>query len=300
MKPLLAVDYDETKLRFPLIAQPKIDGVRALHSTEYGFTSRTLKPFGNRHTMSFFSHPAFCGFDGEMAFGSITSPSLCRNTTSVINRHSGEPFLVWNIFDYIIEDTPYIERYNHAVALINDIKLQYPELAPHLAIVPMRTINSLEELNEYDAENLATGYEGTILRDPSGKYKYGRSTTKEAYLLRIKRFVQEDAVVLSLVEAMENTNEAVINELGRSSRSSHQENMVPKGMVGSLICLDKKTNQQITVGPGELSHEERTHYWLNQSELVGKTISYKYFAHGMKDLPRFPTFSYIRPDNDIV
>jgi DNA ligase-1 len=166
--------------------------------------------------------------------------------------------------------------------------------------VPYQVIFTLDELLAYESTTLSQGYEGVILRSPDGLYKNGRTTLREGTYLRIKRFTQEDAVVLSLVEAMENTNEAVTNALGRSERSAHQDNLVPKGMIGSLICRDVKTDQEITVGPGKLTHEERTYYWSNPSLLVGRTISYKFFPHGQLNLPRFPTFESIRITEDLV
>ena len=152
----------------------------------------------------------------------------------------------------------------------------------------------------YESSILAQGFEGVILRSPNGLYKNGRTTVKEGTYLRIKRFIQEDAVVLSFTEAMENANEAVTNALGRTERSTHQSNLIPKGMIGSLVCRDIKSGAEITVGSGELSHELRTYYWNNPDQLVGRTISYKFFPKGVKDKPRFPTFVAVRPEEDLV
>lgn len=48
MKPLLADDWVESKLVFPLIGQPKVDGVRALNMVGK-LTARSLKPFKNKY-----------------------------------------------------------------------------------------------------------------------------------------------------------------------------------------------------------------------------------------------------------
>ena len=56
MKPLLAVNYDESKLVFPLGVQPKIDGVRGL-TTEGHLTGRSLKKHKNKYTTAFYSIP---------------------------------------------------------------------------------------------------------------------------------------------------------------------------------------------------------------------------------------------------
>ena len=297
-KPMLAVDMDESKLTFPYNAQPKIDGVRAIHL--YGkpcISGRSLKLFGNKSLPLLFPHLE--GVDGELTYGSITSPDLCRTTTSVVNTHNDDRYssLIWNVFDYITPETAnlgYMQRYE----LLKQLITTSPNLNVH--IVPYQVVNSLEELTLYEDQCLSEGYEGVILRSPTALPKNGRTTVRENSYLRIKRFTQEDAIVLSLTEAMENNNEPTTNALGNTERSTHQENLTPKGMIGSLICRDVKTSKTITVGPGELDHEERTYYWNNPTELVGKTISYKFFPKGVKDKPRFASYVTIRDQSDLV
>src|SRR5262245_45806476 len=100
MKPMLASDWDENKIKFPVIAQPKIDGVRALNM--YGaLTGRSLRAFDNSFSSYMFSRDLFRGFDGEMAAWEETAPDLCRRTTSALSSHDGEPWLMWHLFDYV-------------------------------------------------------------------------------------------------------------------------------------------------------------------------------------------------------
>lgn len=117
--------------------------------------------------------------------------------------------------------------------------------------------------------------------------------------LRIKRFVEEEAVVREVVQGNHNGNEAKTNELGRTERSSAQANLIPNGRVGALICEDLKTGNEITVAPGRMTHEERRCYFEEPQLLIGRTIKYKHFMVGRKDKPRFPTFQCIRADSDI-
>ena len=293
-KPMLATDFEESKLKFPCIVQPKIDGVRALHL--YGkptISGRSLKQFANKLILPLFNLE---GIDGELTYGPITAPNLCRVTTSVVNTLLDDRAtdLILYAFDYVTPETvhlTYQQRYDKLFTL---------NLPPNIKIVPSTIVNNLQELENFENQCLLDGYEGVIIRDPNGLYKNGRATVREGSYLRIKRFTQEDAVVLSITEAMENTNEAITNELGRTERSSHKENKIPKGMLGNLVCLDIKTQQQIIVGPGEMTHEDRIFYFNNPSELIGQTISYKFFPKGVKDKPRFPTFVSIRPSEDLV
>ena len=117
--------------------------------------------------------------------------------------------------------------------------------------------------------------------------------------LRIKRFVEEEAYVLGIIEGEENQNEEQTNELGQTFRSSHQENKVPNGMVGSMLCRDIKSGQEIVVGAGNMKHHERVHFFENQAQLLGKIIKYKFFPKGVKDKPRFPTYKCFRDKADM-
>lgn len=314
MKPMLASDWDEGKVRFPVMAEPKIDGVRGLNM-HGGLTGRSLKLFKNRYTTDFFSQDFFKGFDGELAAERETHPDLCRLTTSAVGTIAGQPFLLWWLFDYVTPENAgmtYLERYSHLTQRVLYLQ-QDPSAQPwagHLCVVPMRIIANATELEEFDSENLEAGFEGTIIRDPNGKHKQGRSTVREGGLLRIKRFIESEAVVEALVEGESNQNEAQINELGLQFRSSHQDNMVPNGLVGSLLCRAMQTvkdgprvvieeGQQITVSPGNMDHGMRKFYFENQVQLVGKVIKFKFFPRGIKDKPRFPTFVTIRDPADM-
>lgn len=313
--PMLASDWDQDKIRFPVICMPKIDGVRGVHLNG-SFTGRSLKSHKNRAATALFSHDAFAGLDGELTVGDITGTDLCRDTTGRMGTIKGDADgIIWNVFDLINEDTAnltYVERYSALGRRLRTIAEYHPEVRHMLSLVPAHYVTTLDQLLRLDDQWLDEGYEGTIIRDPNGLYKQGRSTVKEGGLLRIKRFMQEDAEVVEVVEGQTNGNEAKTNELGRTERSSHQENMTPNGMVGTLICrvlkdvLDLRRpdsillrkDQIITVSAGKMKQDMRQDLMANTDKIVGKTISFRFFPKGMLDKPRFPTFHSIRLESD--
>jgi len=128
---------------------------------------------------------------------------------------------------------------------------------------------------------------------------FGRATVNEGSYLRLKPSSDKEALVISLVEAMENLNEAKVNELGHTERSSHKENKVGKGMVGMLQCEDLTTGMLIDVGAGKMTHEEREYYWKNPSEIVGKLVKYRSMDVGIKSAPRFARYICIRSEEDM-
>lgn len=315
MKPMLASDYAEDKIRFPVIAQPKIDGVRALNMTGT-LTGRSLKKHANRHVTGYFSHSSLAGFDGEMAAEQECHPDLCRLTTSALSTIDGAPWIMWHVFDYVTPETkslPYEQRLVAMASRVAALKAdpQLHELACHLQLIPSVMCASLEQLLEVDAVWLDMGYEGTILRDPQGLHKQGRSTVKEGGLLRIKRFIDFEVEVTEILEGVTNTNEAQTNELGLQFRSTHQENMVPNGMVGAMMgrvikdILDSKgavlfaEGSIVKIGAGSMTHEDRVRFFKEPSLLIGQIAKGKMFPKGVKDKPRFPTFQSIRSKTDL-
>ena len=295
IRPQLACDFDEAKLVFPLMGFAKVDGVRGINLTGT-LTGRSLKQHKNKYITALLSKPEFLGIDGELAAGEWMSPSLCRDTTSAINRIEGTPEVVWHVFDYLHPDVlslGYQERYERLREVVEGLDLNY------VRVVPTTFLYDIHDVREFEAACLAQGFEGVILRDPDGMHKSGRATVKGGSYLRIKRFTDAEAVVVSLDEMQKNLNEAKTNELGYTDRSSHQENKEGKGMVGNLVCKDVESGLTISVSAGSMTHEDRKFYFDNKEEIIGKTIKYKSFRHGVKDLPRFPTFLSIRAETDM-
>lgn len=319
MKPQLADNWDETKIKVyldsyaELWAQPKVDGVRGLYITSQ-FTGRSLKAFKNKALTQYYSASHFSWLDGELVLSdNWTQERLCSLTTGLCNTVKATEIPQLVAFDYLAPElirdrATYRQRYLLLAAQVSKLEILLGQKMVHL--MPNLVVKSFQQLLDLDAQWLDMGYEGTIIRNPDAVYKEGRPGSSTMELMRIKRFIDVEARCVGLYEAMENTNEAKTNELGRSERSTHQENMVPKGMVGGLDCVIEKDvyhnnellfakDMLIKVGPGEMDHSERKYYWQNQHEIVGKVIKFKTFPKGVKTKPRMPIFLSIRAAEDI-
>lgn len=314
IKVMRAANYDPAKFKGPVWAQPKIDGARGCH-TSGSFTARTLKKFKNKYTTALYSQSEYAGFDGEIAAEHDRHPDLCRLTTSALNTIEGQPFTLWHVFDYVTEDTrrlPYFERYR---IMCERVKLMQAQgKCGYLRIVPYVVCNNLEELMAVHQKYMDMGYEGTCFYGPNVTHKEGKSSPTHNGVLRIKDFIDSEAKVLSIEEGDTNLNEAQINELGNTYRTSHKENKIPNGMVGCLICeqlkdeydlargkqLVIKKGDIIRVSPGKMTHDERVYYFNNPDKIVGQTIKHKFFPKGIKDKPRFSNYQMIRPEEDVM
>jgi DNA ligase-1 len=286
MKPMLASPIkDINTLKFPQACSPKLDGIRILLHPELGPITRNLKPLPNRYIREKLLPYCQHSLDGEIIIGSPTDPKVFNKTSSGVMSFDGEPEFTYYIFDsFAHPEEGYITRY---VARSYDL----PDF-----IIPLagKTINNIDELNQFEAECLEAGYEGAMCRNPNGKYKFGRSTEKEGILLKLKRFEDCEVKIIGFEERMKNGNEAVINALGYTERSSHKDNMIPSNTLGSLIVEDDRWGI-FNVGSG-FDDKQRKEIWDNQDKYLGAMVTVKYQPTGVKDKPRFPIFKSVRWD----
>lgn len=286
MKPMLAATVDDlADVKYPVYASPKLDGVRALVKGGRLY-SRTLKPVPNKYVNELFARSSFSGFDGELIYGSPTAKDVYRQTVSVTgsdDKAEGRD-VKFHVFDRWDVKGPLTAR------LKNDLdRVDWGQL-DGLVRVEQRLVKSAEELLQFETECLDAGYEGLILRSPDGLYKFGRSTVKQQGMMKLKRFVDSEFLLLRVVEEMHNANAAKKNALGRTERSSHQAGLVPTGRAGALEVRDLKSGVEFSIGTG-LNDEDRAWFWKHRAALEGKFVGkYKSFLIGVKDKPRFPVY----------
>jgi DNA ligase 1 len=97
---------------------------------------------------------------------------------------------------------------------------------------------------------------------------------------------------------MHNDNVATKNELGRTKRSTHQENLRGGGMLGVLVGEDVKDGRTVRAGTG-FTMEQRQAYWASPEAVLGKVFKYKHFDHGVVNDPRHPVFLGWRDERDM-
>jgi DNA ligase 1 len=296
MNPMLASTVKDPKtLKFPLLASPKLDGVRAIIKGGE-VLSRSLKPIPNKMIQRLLGRLDLEGLDGELVVGNPTDPGAFNRTSSGVMSVDGSPSFNFWVFD--LQDTSVFQhRLGASQARIADAKLDLLVPVPHTAV------RSVAELDAFEASVLRDGYEGVMLRDLNGPYKNGRSTPGEGWLMKLKRFDDSEAVVIGAAELMQNTNEARRNELGYLDRSSHKAGMVGRGMLGSLQVRGLNGPYKDVVFNIGTGFDEALRYelWLlfTIGKLTDRVVKYKYFASGAKDAPRFPVFVGFRPQVDL-
>jgi DNA ligase 1 len=285
-KPMLAGKCEDvSKLIFPVLATPKLDGIRCLRIDGKAL-SRKFLAIPNDHIRSAIERE-FTGYMAEFD-GEIMIPNRSFNELSGdVRRHDGKPDFRYHVFDHVnasIEHGGLAAPYS---ARVNSLKvLSLPDFCVKVLPVLIRTV---QELNAYEAECLLAGYEGVMVRATNSPYKCGRSTANEGYLLKVKRFEDGEAEVLGYECEYENQNVAQQDAFGRTKRSTNQENMVPKDRLGKLNVRDLVTKVEFDIGTG-FTAKDREDLWRNKGKLKGLIAKYKHQPSGADEKPRFPVW----------
>jgi DNA ligase-1 len=290
---MLAENADLSKIVFPKLASPKIDGIRTLAMSGIA-RSRTMKPLPNRFIAEYFATHATAleGLDGELVVGPVNAPNVYTTSTSGIMTAAWQPDFTYFVFDCWNQPGRFADRIKHATRLDRSLA--------RVHLLDFVEVHNLDQLVRYEEAALANGFEGVMLRDPNSPYKQGRSTLNEGYLLKVKRFSDAEAVIIGFEEEMNNGNQARIDELGRTKRSSHKANLTAKGTLGALVVrgLTAFDNVVFNIGSG-FDAATRASFWNNRDELLGRIVAYTYFNVGVKDLPRMPVYKGLRSPIDL-
>ena len=280
-------DIDPLTIPFPVYGTPKFDGIRCCIQDGKALTYK-LKRIPNDHIRTELERYCHNGDDGELIV-QHTVQDYFNNTQSGIMSKEGEPDFTFNIFDMMPQEKKkkkfgYLQRYEHMyLSEVNFIKS-----------VPPIKINNMRALLAFERDCLKKGFEGIILRTGNSPYKFGRSTLKQFWMVKYKRFEDGEAEVIGFNELMSNRNKATRNIVGDIERSSKKSGMVSMKMLGSLKARDLKTAAKFSISGFTL--KQRKQIWRERKKILGRVFTYKYQKHGMKNKPRFDTFKGWRID----
>ena len=297
-KPLLAGTLDNLeKLRFPCLATPKVDGIRALRLGD-DLLSRQFKQIRNQTIRRTLVSLLPEGSDGEiMVEGTFQDVSSSVMSSSGSEQFEGKFTYYW--FDYVKNDPK--KSYASRVEDIRQFVIDHPEVLQHpqATIIPLYpvTLTDMASVTAFEEQTLRDGFEGVMIRDPQGPYKMGRSGVKEGILLKLKKFSDAEATVTGVQELQHNLNEKTPDGVGSGKRSQKKSGLVAGGKLGSLTMV---TNDGVTFNIGSgFTDKQRTELWHEKESLFGKIVKYKFFETGVKNAPRFPTFLGFRDPDDM-
>lgn len=302
LAPMLAKKY-EGKIKYDprgYVLTEKLDGNRCIASYEdnrWVFRSRNGKLMHVDFDMG--DLPKEFVYDGEvMSFKQTVSSMVLTsnlnsgaafkvynddfNTTSgLINRHTLNKDLVYNIFDIMLDDIPYIDRRLE----LNKMAESY-DLPTDVRIVPALATSNIATLDSVASDFLHRvcnmGGEGIMINLASATYNHKRTDQ----LLKFKQVQSMDMRVVYIEE-------------GKGKY---------EGMVGALICTcerDDGTIVEASVGSG-LTDEQRGEWMYFPEKIIGKIVEVQYFSLSQDSKNkgselyslRFPRLKGVRTDKN--
>ena len=286
-KSLKPEDFASLKL-YPYYASHKLDGIRCLIVDEVPVT-RKLKTIRNDYIVEKLS--GLPQLDGELILKSENGIRVPfeQVSSAVMSKH-GTPNFEFSVFDcFENPNDPYLERMKFGQQYVQELNL------PYVSFLNQTLVNNSLELTQYEQDCVDAGLEGAMIRTWKGEYKFGISTMNQSYLIKCKRFKDDEAIIVGFIEAMSNDNNPTIDELGFTKRSNHKDNKIPSNRLGSLICEWNGNKIQVS----GFDHSTSKLIWEKQSEFLGKLIKFSYQELTAAGIPRFPQYKGIRDPDDL-
>lgn len=280
----------------------KLDGIRAVVRGGK-VLSRKLIPIRSAFVQKEFSHLE--GFDGELICGDPRSSTVYRDTYSAVMTEGSTVPVTFMAFDLhnCWANEVYKDRYFELNARILSEEHDYVE------ILQQQYADTPQGAELLEAQAVELNYEGLMMRRPDAPYKYGRSTLKQGYLIKLKRLLDSEAEIIGFEELMHNANEAGEDALGYTKRSSSKEGLVGMNTLGALICRDKVKfpdvdSFKVGVFKGFDKSQlkaiwDQLHGQPATSNVLGQLLKYQYVLYGAKERPRHPRGIGFRSPEDM-
>ena len=273
IKAMLAHKYNEDKADYPAFIQPKLDGVRCLFSAKGAF-SRTGNQFMNVMHIEKALEPLFAKYPNIVVDGELYNHGLKDDFEKIISLVRKQKPTVqdiveasqmtqYHIYDIAsMEYATYTDR-NLFILAESCFKNKYC-----IQVTPTKLATDFDDAQKYHEKNLKAGYEGSIYRTPSGKYKGTRSWD----LMKFKDFHDAEATIINY-------------EVGKGKR---------EGTLGKFIMEDEDGNV-FGCPPGKgYNYEGMTDLLENIHDYIGQIATFTYFQRTPAGSYRHPLFKCLR------
>jgi DNA ligase-1 len=273
IKAMLAHKYNEDKADYPAFIQPKLDGVRCLFTAKGAF-SRANNRFMNvdhieQALKPFFAKNPTAVLDGELYnhglkddFEKIISLVKKKKPTDDDRLEAAE------LVEYHIYDVASMKIAGYATRLNYLNSEVYSKLTWPIMHVDAKVAHDFDDATSFHAKNLKLGYEGSIYRSWSGKYKGTRSWD----LMKFKDFHDTEATIIGY-------------EIGKGKR---------QGTLGKFIMQDDE-GVEFGCPPGKgYDYKDLAGMLNNIHDYIGQRATFTYFQRTQAGSYRHPHYKCLR------
>lgn len=254
-KPMLAKVYGdfEKRLTFPLVVQPKLDGIRCLWDGEHAWPRSGKRSINIGACLQNLLENVSCELDGELFAEELKFEEISSAVRTLSG--SGDPRIQYWVYD-MPGILPFEQRSVDVLTTIGSLGDQ-----KKIVFTPTNLVQSVEEIEYFLKKYLDEGFEGVMVRDPRSPYQHSRSR----YLLKLKPSMTEKAIVVGFIEG----------------KGKH---------LGRLGALQVRGNGwECNVGTG-FSDVERMAIWVSQADHVLTSVLVEFQERTKYGVPRFPRF----------
>lgn len=269
------------KLRYPVLASLKKDGIRAIKLGE--LASRTLKRIPNLSIQKRAEKlPSY--FDMELWNPSLQYDEIESIVMSREHERSGE--IQFHVLDWFLPHLPFLDRLTKVNLWCYE---NYNDCTNNIFNINARQCNESDDLFSAFLECEELQGEGICFRTLDSPYKQGRSTLKEQYLVKLSRFIRTEVKIVGFTEQLMNTNAEKRSPVGMMARRKTVGGF-GKNTLGAFLC-ELSNGNKIDVGTGVgLTDKLRKEIWDNRDNYYGRVITVKHKPIGQKNKLRHPTF----------
>ncbi len=275
--------YTDGKLKFPVGVQCKLDGIRARAFLERDATgnetvklySRTEKEFPHlehirQQLQPFFAYlPADAGLDLELYKHGVEMNELHGWVSTTKTIHPKNHLLEAHIFDVILVDVPYDDRYMMLIRAYQNV-LDSNDNISHIRILLNQWAWSHEDIIRFHDEFLELGCEGLMIRHLylSDKTTNGRNRSlykgkRNNNLLKFKTFTEEEVTITGVTEGT-----------GREEGKA-------------IFVVRNAQGNTYHVRPAA-TYEEREVWFANPQQVIGRLYTVRHFGLTVNEVHRFP------------
>lgn len=253
--PMLAYSYADRAhgIKFPCFVQPKYDGFRCLYSTALGFWSRQGKEYLKAVTahLGWPELPASFILDGELM---LPSKYTFQQTCSAIKKFDPvlSPQLEYVVYDIICPGEPAMSFEQRSVTIHGLLKDELFNPPASVCATQTYECESEADLYAHHKSFIASGFEGTMVRNSNAPYKVGH---RSGDLLKLKDFQDAEFKIVSVGEGKGKMKGCAILTCVTSDGKTFE--VVPEGSLASkqatLAAANTYVGKQYTVRFQELS-----------------------------------------------
>lgn len=262
IKPMLAQKYDpnKSKIEFPCLGQPKLNGVRCLafivEDRDGFFVNKKVKLLsrdGKEYNVSHIQGELInvlhklgenLILDGELYYHGMP---LNKIVSAIKKPNIDTSKIEYHVYDIAIEKYIQGDRINLLIHL---------PFNKYIKFVNSIIIHNREEISLNHSLLTEQGYEGLMLRCFNGKYGFGQRSKD---LLKVKSFIEEEFEIIGFDLGARGTEDMVFHLITKEGKEFKAK---PKG-----------------------TREEKEEYWANRRDLIGKQATVKFFEYTEFGIP---------------